>query len=51
MIKEYYPRTDSSLANSITMCVRAWVDEGVESFHTEEKRKTYSYIHRYNMWI
>lgn len=39
MIKEYYPRTDSSLANSITMCVRAWVDEGVESFHTEEKEK------------
>lgn len=39
MIKEYYPRTDSSLANSITMCVRAWVDEGIESFHTKEKEK------------
>lgn len=35
MISEYYPDTGNSLANSITICVRAWKDKSIKSIKTE----------------
>lgn len=36
MILDYYPDTGNSLANSITMCVRAWKDKSIKSIKTED---------------
>ena len=30
MISEYYPNTENSLANAITICVRAWYEHDSE---------------------
>lgn len=44
MISEYYPNTENSLANAITICVRAWYDhdsEGICESSNEDPIATY----------
>ena len=44
MISEYYPNTENSLANAITICVRAWYEhdtEGICESSNEDPIATY----------